>query len=76
LRPESPCASIARISASAGSPPPTTATRRSKRPRLGWSLVMLLAATVLFFAKLGDNYSRLWLGTVYGGGLARNARMP
>ncbi len=37
---------------------------------LGWSLVMLLAATVLFFAKLGDNYSRLWLGTVYGGGLA------
>ena len=37
---------------------------------LGWSLVMLLAATALFLAKLGDNYSRLWLVSVYGGGLA------
>ncbi len=37
---------------------------------LGWSLVMLLAATVLFLAKLGDNYSRLWLVSVYGSGLA------
>ncbi|ACL60057.1 undecaprenyl-phosphate glucose phosphotransferase [Methylobacterium nodulans] len=36
---------------------------------LGWSLVVLLAATVLFFAKLGDHYSRLWLGVFFVVGL-------
>ncbi|WP_018260600.1 undecaprenyl-phosphate glucose phosphotransferase [Methylobacterium sp. WSM2598] len=39
------------------------------RVALGWSLVFLLAATVLFFAKLGDQYSRLWLGAYYMAGL-------
>jgi Undecaprenyl-phosphate glucose phosphotransferase len=39
------------------------------RVALGWSLVFLLAATVLFFAKLGDQYSRLWLGAYYVAGL-------
>ncbi|MFE1600909.1 undecaprenyl-phosphate glucose phosphotransferase [Methylobacterium sp. ID0610] len=37
---------------------------------LGWSLVVLLAATVLFFVKMGDHYSRLWLGVFWAVGLA------
>ncbi|MEH3148207.1 MAG: undecaprenyl-phosphate glucose phosphotransferase [Methylobacterium frigidaeris] len=37
---------------------------------LAWSLVFLLAATILFFAKLGDHYSRLWLAGYYLAGLA------
>ncbi|MGY2047442.1 undecaprenyl-phosphate glucose phosphotransferase [Methylobacterium sp. JK268] len=40
------------------------------RVALGWSLVFLLAAAILFFAKLGDHYSRLWLGSFYLSGLA------
>ncbi|GJD52054.1 UDP-glucose:undecaprenyl-phosphate glucose-1-phosphate transferase [Methylobacterium crusticola] len=39
------------------------------RVALGWSLVILLAATILFFAKLGDQYSRLWLAGFYAAGL-------
>ncbi|WP_407521721.1 undecaprenyl-phosphate glucose phosphotransferase [Methylobacterium oryzisoli] len=37
---------------------------------VAWSLVFLMAGTVLFFAKLGDHYSRLWLGTFYLAGLS------
>ena len=28
-----------------------------------WSLVFLLVATAMFFAKVGDHYSRVWLAT-------------
>ncbi|GJD97414.1 undecaprenyl-phosphate glucose phosphotransferase [Methylobacterium iners] len=34
-----------------------------------WSLVFLLAAAVLVFAKLADQYSRIWLGSFYAAGL-------
>lgn len=31
----------------------------------GWSLVLLLALTVVFFAKIGENFSRVWLAGYY-----------
>jgi Undecaprenyl-phosphate glucose phosphotransferase len=34
-----------------------------------WSVVFLLAVTVSFFAKLGDELSRVWLGSYYVVGL-------
>jgi Undecaprenyl-phosphate glucose phosphotransferase len=34
-----------------------------------WSLVFLLVISVTFFAKVGDHYSRLWLGSFYAAGL-------
>ncbi len=34
-----------------------------------WSLVFLIVATAMFFAKVGDHYSRLWLATTYATGL-------
>jgi Undecaprenyl-phosphate glucose phosphotransferase len=34
-----------------------------------WSLVFLLVTGVTFFAKLGDQFSRVWLGTYYVVGL-------
>jgi Undecaprenyl-phosphate glucose phosphotransferase len=34
-----------------------------------WSVVFLLAVTVSFFAKLGDQFSRVWLGSYYVVGL-------
>ena len=34
-----------------------------------WSLVSLMVAAIVFFAKLGDLYSRLWLAGYYGIGL-------
>ena len=34
-----------------------------------WSLVFLLAIGVTFFAKLGDQYSSIWLATFYVAGL-------
>jgi Undecaprenyl-phosphate glucose phosphotransferase len=34
-----------------------------------WSVVFLLAISVSFFAKIGDQFSRLWLGTFYVVGL-------
>jgi Undecaprenyl-phosphate glucose phosphotransferase len=35
-----------------------------------WSLVVLIALTVVFFAKIGGNFSRVWLASLYvvGGG--------
>lgn len=35
-----------------------------------WSLVVLVALMVVFFAKIGDNFSRVWLASLYiiGGG--------
>jgi tellurite resistance protein TehA-like permease len=30
-----------------------------------WSVVFLIAITATFFAKAGDHYSRLWLGSFY-----------
>ena len=41
-------------------------------PRIvaAWSLVFLLALAAMFFAKVGDHYSRVWLATYYGAGLA------
>ena len=30
-----------------------------------WSLVVLIALTVVFFAKIGDNFSRVWLASLY-----------
>jgi Undecaprenyl-phosphate glucose phosphotransferase len=35
-----------------------------------WSVVFLLAIGVSFFAKAGEMFSRIWLGTFYVGGLA------
>jgi Undecaprenyl-phosphate glucose phosphotransferase len=34
-----------------------------------WSVVFLLAISMTFFAKAGNQYSRLWLGSFYGAGL-------
>jgi Undecaprenyl-phosphate glucose phosphotransferase len=34
-----------------------------------WSAVFLITMGVTFFAKMGDNYSRVWLGTFYVVGL-------
>jgi len=34
-----------------------------------WSVVFLLVIGVTFFAKIGDQFSRLWLGTFYVAGL-------
>src|SRR6185312_16066967 len=34
-----------------------------------WSIVFLLATSVSFFAKAGELYSRVWLGTFFVGGL-------
>jgi Undecaprenyl-phosphate glucose phosphotransferase len=34
-----------------------------------WSVVFLLAVTVSFFARLGDQFSRVWLGSYYAIGL-------
>jgi Undecaprenyl-phosphate glucose phosphotransferase len=34
-----------------------------------WSVVFLIAIGVSFFAKVGEMYSRVWLGTFYVGGL-------
>jgi Undecaprenyl-phosphate glucose phosphotransferase len=30
-----------------------------------WSLVLLIALTVVFFAKIGGNFSRVWLASLY-----------
>ena len=35
-----------------------------------WSVVFLLVISATFFAKIGDHYSRLWLGSFYALGLA------
>ena len=35
-----------------------------------WSVVLLLVIGMTFFAKVGDQYSRLWLGSFYVAGLA------
>jgi Undecaprenyl-phosphate glucose phosphotransferase len=35
-----------------------------------WSLVFLIAIGVSFFAKIGDQFSRVWLGSFYVAGLA------
>lgn len=35
-----------------------------------WSLTFLVVATVMVFAKVADQYSRVWLATFYGLGLA------
>ena len=37
---------------------------------LAWSLVFAVFAIFAFLAKLGDTYSRVWVGTWYIGGLA------
>ncbi len=34
-----------------------------------WSVVFLIAIGVTFFAKVGDQYSRIWLGSFYVAGL-------
>ena len=34
-----------------------------------WTLVLLVVATVMVFAKVADHYSRVWLGTVFVTGL-------
>jgi hypothetical protein len=34
-----------------------------------WSVVFLLVISATFFAKIGDHYSRLWLGSFYAAGL-------
>jgi Undecaprenyl-phosphate glucose phosphotransferase len=34
-----------------------------------WSVVFLIAIGVTFFAKMGDQYSRIWLGAFYAVGL-------
>ncbi|MCC6777895.1 MAG: sugar transferase, partial [Hyphomicrobiales bacterium] len=34
-----------------------------------WSVVFLLTIGITFFAKVGDQYSRVWLGAFYGIGL-------
>src|SRR5690606_2298484 len=36
---------------------------------LGWTSVLALFTAILFFAKIGDSYSRLWLGIWYASGL-------
>jgi len=36
---------------------------------VAWSLVFLSLVTVMFFARLGDLYSRVWLAGFYGSGL-------
>ncbi len=41
-----------------------------------WSVVFLLAVTVSFFAKAGDQFSRVWLGSYYVVGLVHAARVP
>jgi Undecaprenyl-phosphate glucose phosphotransferase len=35
----------------------------------GWSIVFLVALAILFFAKVGDNFSRVWLAGWYVAGL-------
>jgi len=35
-----------------------------------WSVVFLVAISMSFFAKAGDEFSRVWLGSFYVGGLA------
>ncbi|MCZ7657125.1 MAG: undecaprenyl-phosphate glucose phosphotransferase [Xanthobacteraceae bacterium] len=42
---------------------------QSARLVVGWGFVFLAVAAMMFFAKLGDHYSRLWLGAFYGVGL-------
>jgi Undecaprenyl-phosphate glucose phosphotransferase len=39
---------------------------QSARLVVGWGFVFLVVAAAMFFAKLGDTYSRLWLGSFYG----------
>src|SRR6516165_7348150 len=34
-----------------------------------WSVVFLIVISFTFFAKIGDHYSRLWLGAFYAAGL-------
>src|SRR5262249_47494627 len=34
-----------------------------------WSVVFLIVIGMTFFAKIGDRFSRLWLGAFFGGGL-------
>ncbi len=41
-----------------------------------WSVVFLLAIGVTFFAKVGDHYSRVWLGTFYVVGLVTLLGVP
>ena len=35
------------------------------RIRAGWSLVLLIALMMVFFAKIGGNFSRVWLASLY-----------
>ena len=35
-----------------------------------WSVVFLVAISISFFAKAGEQFSRLWLGCFYAGGVA------
>src|SRR5207302_5280845 len=34
-----------------------------------WSVVFLIVISFTFFSKIGDHYSRLWLGAFYAAGL-------
>ncbi len=43
--------------------------RHCARLTIAWSLVFLALVTVMFFARLGDLYSRVWLAGFYGAGL-------
>ena len=36
---------------------------------MAWSLVFLSLVTMMFFARLGDLYSRIWLAGFFGAGL-------
>ncbi|KOX44650.1 MULTISPECIES: undecaprenyl-phosphate glucose phosphotransferase [Methylobacterium] len=44
--------------------------RTAIRLIVAWSLTFLMVATGLVLAKVADHYSRLWLGTFFGAGLA------
>src|SRR3954451_15813108 len=42
---------------------------QSAKLTVAWSLVFLSLVTVMFFARLGDLYSRIWLAGFFGAGL-------
>ncbi len=47
-----------------------TLLHQLSRVAAAWTLVFAMVMAVMFFAKIGDQYSRLWLGVWYLAGLA------
>jgi len=58
---------VADVLPGAGLPRPREAYMRLAS---AWSVVFLIAISLSFFAKAGDEFSRVWLGSFYAVGLA------